>query len=603
MPGDRRDRSVHSREGAARSRPSELQQPWEFVATERWLRQNPAFARLVDRLPMALLQVQMMPDGWAEVHYLSKYIEDLFGMDRQTMLENGDRLTRSRIHPDDMGLHNQLLLDAAQNLTAVDHDVRYLRGPDDEIWLHLHLAPEAVDGSVLFHGYVYDVTERKLAELRVDELAHHDSLTGLPNRRTFVEQLNAAIARHAANGTLGGLLFVDLDNFKQLNDSQGHSTGDAFLVETGARILNSLGPGDLAARLGGDEFAIIVEADAVSPEQAAEVTLAVAQRLLDTMHEGFVIGALRHIASASIGAVVLDGAQPPEECLRRVDIAMYHVKHTGKSSVALYDTADGDSLRRRYARAIDFRDAVNDHQLELHLQPQVDAHGVIYGAEVLVRWPHPHDGLLLPNDFIDLAEEFGLWSQAQIAVIEDGIGILRAWSDDDSLSRLSVAVNIDAETFVRGDFVDVVSDLVLASGIVPGRLTLELTESVFARDHKQLAANMSALHLLGVRMSLDDFGSGYSSLGYLADLPFQELKIDGQFVRELLHTERHLSIVRAIIAMADSLGLHTVAEYVETEEQRDLLLGLGCDAHQGYLYGRPMPLDQFESLVTGQRSR
>ena len=449
--------------------------------------------------------------------------------------------------------------------------------------------------TIIFHQYARSLLLRR--ELEV--LAGQDVLTLLPNRRALMERLKMALSLAARNGRCGALLLIDLDHFKNITATRGHIAGDLLLREVAQRLLASVREGDTVARFGGDEFMVMLEnlgADLTSAARQAEV---VSAKILQSIRRQYILATsdLGH-STASIGVALFSpGEHSTEELIKQADVAMYQAKDAGRNTMRFYDAEMQARLVDRAVMEEDLRQALATGQLVLHYQPQVNSAGQLLGAEVLVRWLHPQRGLIAPGQFIPLAEEVGLIAAIGGWVLEATCLQLARWAMQPTLSGLTLSVNVSSHQFRQADFVERVGQILLHSGADPKRLRLELTESIMVRDVDHVVAKMSALRAQGVGFSLDDFGTGYSSLAYLKRLPIDQLKIDQGFVKDILSDHNDAAIAKMVIALADSIGLSVIAEGVETQEQRDCLAALGCHEYQGYLFGRPVPVKDFEASL------
>jgi len=434
-----------------------------------------------------------------------------------------------------------------------------------------------------------DITLRKAAEDRIRHLAFYDPLTKLPNRRLLLDRLKKALATSSRNGREGALLFIDLDNFKALNDTLGHAIGDLLLQKVSERLLSCVREGDTVARLGGDEFVIMLEDLSSTQAEAATQTEAVAEKVLVELNQPYVLGDKEHLSTPSIGATLFSRHQDSiEELLKRADLAMYQAKAAGRNTVRFFDPDMQATVAARVSLENDLRQGIKNQQFCLYFQPQVDSRFAVTGAEALLRWQHPQRGLVAPAEFIPIAEDTGLIVPLGNWVLQTACAKLVTWANDPVTAKLSLAVNVSARQFRQADFAEQVAAVLAQTGANPHRLKLELTESLLAADLHDVIAKMSALQDLGVRFSLDDFGTGYSSLSYLKRLPLNQLKIDKSFVSDLLVDSHDGSIAQAVIALGQSMGLEVIAEGVETMEQCTFLARLGCQAFQGYLFGKPV---------------
>ncbi|SIO36430.1 bifunctional diguanylate cyclase/phosphodiesterase [Paraburkholderia phenazinium] len=455
-----------------------------------------------------------------------------------------------------------------------------------------------------FVGTHHDITERKIAEERIKELAFFDALTHLPNRTLLLDRLKQAITASARSETCGALLFIDLDHFKTLNDTLGHDKGDLLLQQVAQRLAASVLESDTVARVGGDEFVVVLGSLHENWEEAASQTEALGEKILAVLGSPYQLGEIEYRSTASVGATVFRGHQASiDELLKQADLAMYKSKEKGRNAVCFFDPDMQTVVVERAALEAGLRDAIEENQFLLHYQAQVDG-TCITGAEALVRWQHPTRGIVPPADFIPLAEETGLILALGSWVMEAACAQLAQWATRSETAHLTIAVNVSVQQFREPDFVDKVLSIIARTRARPDRLKLELTESVLVDNAEDIIRKMGALKARGVVFSLDDFGIGYSSLSYLKRLPLDQLKIDRSFVRDVLVDPNDAVIARAIVALAQSLGLGVIAEGVETEAQRDFLAAAGCHAYQGYYFCRPLPVEGFEAflsrLETGQ---
>lgn len=448
-----------------------------------------------------------------------------------------------------------------------------------------------------------DITEQKAAEDRIKQLAYYDELTGLPNRRLFMDRLERAIAASARSEKHVALLFLDLDNFKNINDLHGHQIGDKTLTVAATRISSTVRANDTVARLGGDEFMIILEGFSTSAKETAEQAKRISHDLLAALVQPYDIEKLQLRSSASIGLVIFNDATcTTEELMRRADLAMYAAKSTGKNQVQLFEPCLQEALSARIDLEEDIRRGLLAGEFVAYFQPQVDSSGNLLGAEVLARWKHPQRGTLAPASFIEAAERAELIAELDLLMLKQACHLLATWRNHPGMSRLSLSVNISARLLYQPNFVEELICLIKQSNTAPSRLKLEITESLLLDDLPAAKAHINSLKYHGIRFALDDFGTGYSSLLYLQQLPLNQLKIDRSFVKGLPCSKSSTEIVRAICALGNSLNLEVIAEGVETEDQLATLIAKGCHRFQGYLFGRPMPLDGFEILATKTRN-
>jgi len=442
--------------------------------------------------------------------------------------------------------------------------------------------------------------ERTVAERRINHLAFYDPLTELPNRRLLMDRLHQAMSGSARSRHLGAVLFIDLDNFKLLNDTCGHDVGDQLLIEVAHRLNDCVRDGDTISRLGGDEFVVMLENLSDFPPDAASQAKAIAEKILATLNQPYVIGQQVRHSTPSIGVTLFGGTEgSPDEPLKQADIAMYQAKSAGRNTLRFFDPDMQAALAARANMETDLRHGIEQGQFVLYYQAQVHGNSAIIGAEALLRWHHPTRGMVFPTEFIALTEETGLILPIGQWVLEEACTQLAAWSQDPRFQDLSLAVNVSARQFRQPDFVDRVRHALQRAGALATHLKIELTESLVLDDINDSIAKMLLLREIGVSLSMDDFGTGYSSLSYLTRLPLNQLKIDQSFVQNLPDKPSDSIVVQVIITLAQSLKLDVIAEGVETEAQRQFLDVHGCPTCQGYLFSKPVPLTEFEALLQG----
>jgi diguanylate cyclase (GGDEF)-like protein/PAS domain S-box-containing protein len=442
-----------------------------------------------------------------------------------------------------------------------------------------------------------DVTERRMAQAEIHRLAYYDALTKLPNRRLLQEHLDQAIAKASHSTLYGALFFIDLDNFKALNDSRGHDVGDLLLVGVAQRLKGCMQAQDLVSRQGGDEFVVLVEGLGTNTEEA---TLKAAQRgatLEQALLTPFDLNGYQYHCKTSIGVSLFHGTDTVAELLKRADMALYQAKHTGRGRLRFFDPAMQIAVEKRSLLESELRSAQALGQLRIYYQPQVDAGQQVVSVEALLRWQHPQRGLVLPDEFIPVAEETGLILPIGRWILEAACAQIKAWESDERNSALQVAVNVSARQFRQPDFAMQIHNMLNTSGINPSRLKLELTERLMLDDIDTTILTMQAIKQMGVHFSMDDFGTGYSSLSYLAQLPLNQIKIDKSFVRNLAGDSKVESIIRAIIAMAMGLDLSVIAEGVETQGQHQFLETQGCRMFQGFLFSKALPIDALQRFL------
>lgn len=447
-------------------------------------------------------------------------------------------------------------------------------------------------------SFYSDLSQHKKDEDSIHILAFYDPLTRLPNRRLLIEHIQHAFAASKHHRHHVAVMFVDVDNFKMLNDTMGHSIGDLLLLAVSKRLQGCVQEGDTVARFGGDDFVVMLEDLSENTIQAAAQVELVGQQILAALALPYELAGYEHHSSVSIGISLLHEQDVAvDELLKRADTALYQAKSAGRNTLRFYDPAMQIALETRTALERDLRNALAQKQFMLYYQSQVDDRGHILGAEVLIRWNHPKKNLVTPAAFIPLAEETGLILPIGQWVLESACHQLKAWADGTMTRNLMLAVNISAKQFQQADFVEQVLQALDRSGADPTLLKLELTESMLVDNIASTIIKMNTLKTKGIRFSLDDFGTGFSSLSYLKTLPLDQLKIDQSFVSDINKNPSDAAIVRTVIALGQSLGLDVIAEGVETEAQHSLLAVLGCHHFQGYLFSKPLPLDDFEHLL------
>lgn len=468
-------------------------------------------------------------------------------------------------------------------------------------WLTISAVHDAAGVLRNFVSTMTDTTLKKASEVQIRNLAFYDPLTSLPNRRLLLDRLGHALASRTHHQCEGALLLIDLDNFKDLNDNLGHHMGDQLLLQVGRRIADCVREVDTVARFGGDEYVVLLQNLSHDAQEVATYAEGVAQHILSALNQPYQFAGLEHHNTASIGVTLFSDRQDNiEDLLKQADMAMYEAKNAGRNTLRFFDPTMQATLAARAALEAGLREAVQKGQFQLVYQAQVEGCRQIRGAEALVRWQHPQRGLVSPAEFIPLAEESGLILSIGQWVLDTACAQLARWAALPALEPLTLSVNISARQLQQTDFVETVLAALRRTGARAQHLKLELTESLLVADVEDAIKKMTALKASGIGFSLDDFGTGFSSLSYLKRLPLDQLKIDQGFVRDCLSDSNDAAIARMVIALAGSLGLQVIAEGVETQAQREFLEREGCTNYQGYLFSRPLPLLEFEELV--QRS-
>ena len=443
-----------------------------------------------------------------------------------------------------------------------------------------------------------DITERKRVEQEIHNLAFYDPLTKLPNRRLFIDRFHAAMPVSARHNNYGAVLFIDLDRFKALNDTLGHEYGDFLLIEVAARIKSCIREMDTVARLGGDEFVVLVEEISMERDDASRKVGLLAEKIRETLAHPYRLEEYEHYSSPSIGISLFHGnTETVDTLLKHADLAMYQAKSSGRNAVRFYDAAMQQDVAAHTELVHDLRHAVTQRQLRLYYQVQVDGESRPLGAEALLRWIHPVRGMVMPEQFIAIAEESTLIIEIDDWVLETACRQLALWSKHVRTRDLILTVNVSAKQFEMPDFVGKVAGMLREHQVDPARLKLEMTESMVLGDLARMVKKMYALKLLGVSLSMDDFGTRYSSLSYLKQLPIDQLKIDKGFVQAITHSSNDALLVQNIINLVNNFNLSMIAEGVETEAQLATLKRCDHISYQGYLFGKALPIEEFEKSL------
>ncbi|MBG7618022.1 EAL domain-containing protein [Herbaspirillum sp. AP02] len=504
---------------------------------------------------------------------------------------------RTLVNPEHMAaLDHALRLHLADSRHCFEAEYQMRHKEGHWVWIQCRgkLVERDTNGRPLrMVGTRMDISARKSAEEEIARLAYYDGLTDLPNRRLLLDRLSQAVARYARAGQYGAVIFVDLDNFKGLNDTMGHDTGDRLLELVAMRLQQVTREIDTVARLGGDEFVILLENLGSQIEEAENNAECVCRKILTALNAGYELQGSEVRSTPSLGVVLFGaGRHTVNDLLRQADMAMYEAKAAGRNTYRFFCPSMQEVLDQMAMLENDLRHALVRHELRLHYQPIVRADGSLAGVEALMRWQHPQRGMVYPAAFIGQAEKAGLIVEFGQWALTTACEQLAAWAGDAQTAHLTIAVNVSARQFRQPDFAQCVLDILERTGANPRRLKLELTESMLLTDVDTLITRMAMLKETGLGFSLDDFGTGYSSLSYLKKLPLDQLKIDRSFVQDMLQTPHAWSIVQTIVNLAQGLGLDVVAEGVETGEQWAALRRLGCAGFQGYLFGKPMPLEE-----------
>lgn len=531
---------------------------------------------------------------WSEeVYRIFEVDSEQFVADYETFL--------NRIHPEDRDLVNSAYMTSLSTQQPYEVTHRLLMQDGRIKWVHESGMSEfdEMGHPLRSIGTIQDISERKIAEEEINRLAFFDSLTQLPNRTLLIDRIRQAQVVSERNQQFGALLFIDLDNFKILNDTLGHAMGDILLQQSSKRLMECISEGDSVARLGGDDFVVLLTGLGKEEKHAALLCEVIGKKILSRLNEVYELDSIPYQSTASMGITLFSAdTVSDDELMKQADLAMYKSKELGKNSLCFFDPKMESSLKERALLEEEIRRGIEEEQFVLYYQPQVRQNKEVYGVEVLVRWNHPDRGIVSPIEFIPVAEETGLILPLGEWILKTATHQIARWADREIFRSLTVAVNVSARQFNETDFVDRVLNILEESGADASRLKLELTESLLVQNVEEVIQKMDQLKAKGVRFSLDDFGTGYSSLSYLKRLPLDQLKIDQSFVRDILNDPNDAIICKSTIALADSMGLSVIAEGVETKEQLDMLFSLGCFAYQGYWFSRPLPLRDFEEYYT-----
>lgn len=503
------------------------------------------------------------------------------------------------LHPDDrLRMKNWLeTISSGKQASSLEFRTRPVNGSSRDLLRTGVLETDANGKPLRIIGTVQDITERKKSEETIYDLAYYDPLTRLPNRSLMHDRLKQALISRKLKSQYGAILFMDLNNFKMLNDTKGHDIGDLLLIEVSLHLNAAVHEDDTVARTGGNEFVVLLDGLDRTTDLAAAQAETVAKRLLASIGQPIDLQGYTYRCSASIGIVLFYSHEiNVDELVKHATMAMHQAKQMGKNTIRFFDPAIQEALEFRVQLESWMHKALND-QYELYYQIQVDDKGNAIGAETLIRWHHPEKGMISPADFIPLAEETGLILPIGQWVLETACTQLKAWEHQQNIEHLVLAVNVSAKQFAQKDFVKQVLATLEKTGANPNRLKLELTESMLVTNVEDIIAKINSLKIKGVKFSLDDFGTGFSSLSYLKRLPLDQLKIDQSFVRDSLTDSSDAAIINAIITLGQNLGMDVIAEGVETEEQRNYLATHGCTHYQGYLFSKPLRVHEFETLL------
>jgi len=570
-----------------------LQDISERRLAEEALRLSEERYRATFQASLDIITLSQLSDG--------KYIDvnqaflDLFGYQRNEVIDHTALELNVWENPSDRQHFVEIL---QRHSSSRDREARFRKRNGEVFWGLISVVLIEIDKVTCALFVIKDITERKLAEEKINELAFFDPLTSLPNRTLLLDRLKQHMTLSSRSGQYGALLLIDLDNFKALNDTLGHDMGDVLLRQVAQRLSDCVRAEDTVARLGGDEFVVILTSLSATQRDAAAQTELVGEKIIASLTHPYQLKDVTYHSTPSIGVSLFVGQETDiDGLIKQADIAMYRSKKEGGNALRFFDSEMESVVMKRATLENDLRTAIQDKQFVLYYQAQVSSGGQLVGAEALVRWQDPLRGLVSPGEFIPLAEDTGLILPLGHWVLEAACNQLAAWAKQPEMASLTIAVNVSARQLRQKEFVEQVLTILKHTNANPQRLKLELTESMLLSNVADVIEKMLALKAYGVGFSLDDFGTGYSSLSYLKRLPLDQLKIDQSFVQDVLSDPDDASIAKTVIALAQNLGLNVIAEGVETEAQRDYLYNAGCSTYQGYFFGRPLPIEDFERVA------
>ncbi|MDA8870723.1 EAL domain-containing protein [Rhizobiaceae bacterium] len=570
----------------------------DITDTMRRLELEERHAAMDDHLPGVLMQWRYSAEGHATLPFASSGFEQMFGLPFDSVRDDARDALRL-LHRADAANYERDVKRSYKSQTVWEGTYRIVRPDGTIVWLSVSAKPRMeADGACTWYGFVSDVTEQKQTAQHIHELAFFDPLTGLGNRRSLMDALKETVERIARDGGHGAMMAFDVDDFRTLNDTRGHRSGDAFLQELSGRMNGCIADLGTLYRFGGDQFFVVLNNLDADPERANAAARCVAHCIREAAGTVFELNDGPFHTTITGGVALFDASETVTcDLLRNADTALHHAKSDGKNRIAFYDRGMHAALDRSVVVMNELRAAIAQGELELHYQMQNDCNGRIVGAEALLRWRHPVRGMIPPGEFVPDAEETGLIVPVTRWVLGEAVKTLARWRHDPALRQIKLSINISARQFHDDLFVRQVRELLEVHDVDPRCLQLEMTEHVLTGNTDRVRDVMMQLKALGVSFSLDDFGTGYSSLTHLRDLPFDEVKIDGKFVAELERNSADRALVSSIVAMASALGLTTVAEWVETGAQRRILVETGCVLLQGFLFGPAVRLAVFEQAV------
>jgi diguanylate cyclase (GGDEF)-like protein len=552
------------------------------------------YHELTRLIPIGVYQFRFTRDGIHEMTYTSERFREILQIpDGRPGWSMADHVYK-QLHPEDALAFYKQQEFATKHTREFYWEGRLVQS-SGERWVSVHSVPsqEVDERGRLWNGVVADITDRKDAEQKINLLAYYDALTQLPNRRLLRDRLKESVKLAVKGTEFGALLFIDVDKFKQLNDSFGHAEGDRMLRQIGERLQQLVRDYDTVARLGGDEFVVLLTRLITNADRAASQVEVVLQKIERLLNEPFDAGHQSVRVTLSTGITLIDGSEEDlDKVMQQADQAMYRAKDAGRNTQCFYDAHIQHLINEQLELQHDLRQAIGGNELELHYQVQVKADRSVAGVEALIRWHHPQRGLVMPGEFIHIAEQSDDIVRLGDWILRQACEQLVAWREHPTRQHWTLAINVSVRQLRADDFAEKVLVTLAETGARPQQLLLEITESMLLIDTEMVIEKMARLKRAGVKFSLDDFGTGYSSLGYLNRLPIDELKIDQSFVRDMEQEVHHKVLIRTILSLGQTLSLTTIAEGVETEAQFNTLRELGCDHFQGYYFARPVPLNE-----------
>ena len=564
---------------------------------EKGLRENGKKLRaVIDGALDAILTI----NNAGELVEFNPAAERIFGYTKEEVL--GRPLSEIIIPPQfrqfhDVG-HRQYVLSGKNRMLNQRVEMTAMRADGSEFPIELTLTAIRENGLSLVTGFIRDISEQKKARQEIESFAYYDALTGLPNRRLLADRFQHAVLASQRARTNSALIFIDLDNFKTLNDTKGHDVGDQLLVEVANRIKQTIRSGDTVARLSGDEFVVIIENLDVHQNVAYQQVSDITQKLLAELHKTYYLELFEFSTSASIGVTLFGDDQIGfDEHLRHADTAMYEAKAAGRNTYRFYDQITQEGIEKNFALESAIQLALRNNELHLNYQSIVDADKKIIAAEVLLRWTHPVMGNISPAEFIPIAEKNNFIIKIGHWVLQQACLQLKAWENHPLLNKVQLSVNISAKQFLYINFIQELREILAETGINPNLLKLELTETAVIDNIDDVMNKIKVLNAMGIRISLDDFGIGRSALAYLKKLPFAQIKIDQSFVHDVLTDSNDAAIIQMVLAMGQTIRCDIVAEGVEQPEQFELLKSFGCQYFQGYYFSESIAAADFEQLV------